>query len=115
MTRYFIYLGLLIIVTSAFMRTEAATLYLEDGTQIELEVGEKVYISNAPAWSFTKFDEGGFDLRPIIPTVEVTEVCESGFTFGGGSSVCDEEVVVEEPEEDETDCTPDGLTFGGGC
>lgn len=88
----------------------AATLYLDDGTQIDLEVGSKVYISDGPVWSFTRFDEGGFDIRPLDPTVEVTEECVGGgFTFGGGSEVCTEEVVVEEPEEEEG-C----LTFGGG-
>jgi hypothetical protein len=76
-----------------------------------------VYITDVPVWRFTKFDEGGFDLRPIVPTIEVTELCVDGdFTFGGASTTCDEEVVVDDPvEEDETECSPDGLTFGGGC
>lgn len=117
MTRYFIYLGAIILAFAAFSKAQAATLYLDDGTEIDLAVGSKVYITDVPVWRFTKFDEGGFDLRPIVPTVEVTEFCvDDGFTFGGASTTCDEEVVVDEPvEEDETECSPDGLTFGGGC
>jgi len=92
----------------------AATLYLDDGTQIDLGVGSKVYIDDGTVWSFTRFDEGGFDLRPLTPVVEVTETCvDGGFTFGGASEVCTEEVVVEEPEEEAAEC--DSLTFGGGC
>ena len=87
----------------------AAELYLEDGTVINLPVGSKVYVNDNTVWSFTRFDEGGFDIRPLTPLVEVTEVCQdSGFTFGGGSVVCTEEVVVEEEAEE---C--DSLTFGG--
>ena len=89
----------------------AAELYLEDGTVIDLPVGSKVYVNDNTVWSFTRFDEGGFDIRPLTPLVEVTEVCQdSGLTFGGGSVVCEEEVVVEEEEAEEA-C--DGFTFGG--
>ena len=88
----------------------AAELYLEDGTVFNLPVGSKVYVNDNTVWSFTRFDEGGFDIRPLTPIVEVTEVCQdSGFTFGGSSVVCEEEVVVE--EESEEAC--DGFTFGG--
>jgi len=92
----------------------AAELYLEDGTVIDLPVGSKVYVDDETVWSFTRFDEGGFDIRPLTPLIEVTEVCQdSGFTFGGDSVVCEEEVVVEEEETEECD----SLTFGGsgGC
>lgn len=88
----------------------AAELYLEDGTVINLPVGSKVYVNDNTVWSFTRFDEGGFDIRPLTPLVEVTEVCQdSGLTFGGVSVVCEEEVVVEEEAEEACD----GFTFGG--
>ena len=93
--------------------TQAATLYLNDGTQLDLPVGSRVYVSEGQLWKFTRFNEGGFDIRALVPTVEVTESCteDTGFTFGGGSYACTEEVVV--PEETEpADC---GLNFGGGC
>ena len=92
----------------------AAEIYLDDGRIIELPVGSKVYVDDGTVWTFTRFDKGGFDIRPLTPLIEVTEVCQdSGFTFGGGSVVCEEEVVVEEEEETE-EC--DSLTFGGsGC
>lgn len=88
----------------------AAEIYLADGTVIDLPVGSKVYVEKNTVWTFTRFNEGGFDLRPLTPVVEVTEVCQdSSLTFGGGSVDCEEEVVVEE------ECDP--LTFGGsgGC
>ena len=93
--------------------TQAATLYLNDGTQLDLPVGSRVYVSEGQLWEFTRFNEGGFDIRALVPTVEVTESCteDTGFTFGGGSYVCTEEVVV--PEEVAEEC--DGFTFGGGC
>ena len=88
----------------------AAELYLQDGTVIDLPVGSKVYVDDNTVWTFTRFDEGGFDIRPLTPIVEVTEVCvDGGFTFGGSSAVCEEEVVVEEEETEE--CDP--FTFGG--
>ncbi len=92
--------------------TQAATLYLNDGTQLDLPVGSRVYVSEGQLWEFTRFNEGGFDIRPLVPAVRITESCtaDTGFTFGGDSYVCTEEVVVEEPEETE-EC--DGLTFGG--
>ena len=91
----------------------ADTLYLEDGTTIDLPVGSKLYVSEGTVWEFTRFNEGGFDIRPLSPVVEIVEVCEDELTFGGISTVCEEEVVVEEPEETE-EC--DSLTFGGsGC
>jgi len=91
----------------------AAELYLDDGRVVALPVGSKVYVDDGTVWSFTRFDKGGFDIRPLTPLIEVTEVCQdSGFTFGGGSVVCEEEVVVEEEETEECD----SLTFGGsGC
>ena len=100
--------------------TQAATLYLDDGTQLDLPVGSRVYVSEGQLWEFTRFNEGGFDIRPLVPKVEVTESCtqDTGFTFGGGSFVCTEEVVVEEPETEEPEETEecDSLTFGGsGC
>ena len=89
----------------------AAEIYLQDGTVIDLPVGSKVYVEEDTAWTFTRFDQGGFDIRPLTPVVEVTEVCvDDSLTFGGDSAVCEEEVIVEEEE-----C--DVLTFGGsgGC
>ena len=89
----------------------AAEIYLADGTVIDLPVGSKVYVEENTVWTFTRFDEGGFDIRPLTPVVEVTEVCvDNSLTFGGNSAVCEEEVIVEEEE-----CDP--FTFGGsiGC
>ena len=87
----------------------AAEIYLADGTVINLPVGSKVYVNDNTVWTFSRFDVGGFDIRPLTPLVEVTEVCQdSGFTFGGDSVVCEEEVVVTEETEE---C--DALTFGG--
>lgn len=87
----------------------AAEIYLADGTVIDLPVGSKVYVEENTVWTFTRFDKGGFDLRPLTPIVEVKEVCVySGFTFGGNSVDCEEEVVVEEEAEE---CDP--FTFGG--
>ena len=92
---------------------QAAELYTENGDVIVVPEGSKVYVSDAPAYKFTRFDEKGFDLRPLTPVVEVEEVCvEDGLTFGGDSEVCHEEVIVEEPEDEVEEC---GLTFGGGC
>ena len=103
-------LGLLLTASA----TQAATLYLDDGTQIDLPVGARVYVSEGQVWEFTRFNEGGFDIRALVPTVAVTETCVGGgLTFGGASEECTEEVVVEEPEEETAEC--DSLTFGGGC
>ena len=88
----------------------AAEIYLQDGTVIDLPVGSKVYVDDNTVWTFTRFDEGGFDIRPLTPIVEVTEVCvDNSLTFGGDSAVCEEEVIVEEEETEE--CDP--FTFGG--
>jgi hypothetical protein len=93
---------------------QAADLYTENGDVIEVPEGSKVYISDAPVYKFTRFDESGFDLRPVQPIVAVEEVCvEGGFTFGGTSEVCTEEVIVEEPEDEVEECG--AFTFGGGC
>jgi len=92
----------------------AAEIYLDDGRVIALPVGSKVYVDDGTVWTFTRFNEGGFDIRPLTPLVEITEVCpDEGFTFGGVSGSCVvEEVVTEETEE----ATCDGFTFGGsGC
>jgi len=90
---------------------QSAELYTANGDVIEVPEGSKVYISDAPVYKFTRFSVEGFDLRPLTPVVEVEEVCvDGGFTFGGSSEVCTEEVIVEEPVEVE-EC--DGLTFGG--
>ena len=90
----------------------AAEIYLDDGRVIALPVGSKVYIDDGTVWTFTRFNEGGFDIRPLTPLVEITEVCpQSGLTFGGNSGSCVVEEVVEETEE-----ACDGFTFGGsGC
>lgn len=96
----------------------AATLYLDDGSVVDLPVGYKVYVSKGTVWEFTRFNEGGFDIRPLLPRVEIEESCtaSTGLTFGGASYVCEEVVVVtEEPEETEETAECDSLTFGGGC
>lgn len=97
--------------------TQAATLYLDDGTQLDLPVGSKVYVSEGQLWGFTRFNEGGFDIRPSRPFVEVTEQCteETGLTFGGNSAVCSEVVEVIEPEVEEAEAADCDFTFGGGC
>ena len=91
----------------------AAEIYLDDGRVIALPVGSKVYVDDGTVWTFTRFNEGGFDIRPLTPLVEITEVCpQSGLTFGGSSGSC----VVEEVVTEETEESCDGLTFGGsGC
>ena len=91
----------------------AAEIYLDDGRIVALPVGSKVYVDDGTVWTFTRFNEGGFDIRPLTPLVEITEVCpQSGLTFGGSSGSCVVEEVVEETEE----ATCDGFTFGGnGC
>ena len=98
-------------IAAVAMNVPAAELYTADGDVINVPEGSSVYISDAPVFKFTRFEPEGFDLRPISPAVVVEEVCvDGGFTFGGSSEVCHEEVVVEEVEE----C--DALTFGGaGC
>lgn len=90
----------------------AETLYLSDGTEIEVPVGSKVYVSDVPLWKFTKFDAEGFDIRSQPEVAAVVEQCtDGGLTFGGSSVVCEE--VFETPEEEGV-C--DELTFGGsGC
>jgi len=95
---------------------QAAELYTENGDVIVVPEGSKVYVSDAPVFKFTLFSAEGFDLRPLTPVVEVEEVCvDGGFTFGGSSEVCTEEVIVEEPVEEEVEQC-DSLTFGGsGC
>ena len=101
-------LALLLVLVA--LNVTASEIYLADGTVIDLPVGSKVYVEENTVWTFTRFNEGGFDLRPLTPVVEVTEVCQdSSLTFGGGSVDCEEEVVVEE------ECDP--FTFGGsgGC
>ena len=91
----------------------AAEIYLDDGRIVALPIGSKVYINAGTVWTFTRFNEGGFDIRPLTPLVEITEVCpQSGLTFGGSSGSCVVEEVVEETEEEACD----GFTFGGsGC
>ena len=86
-----------LLLTLVTFSTMAAEIYLDDGT----------------VWTFTRFNEGGFDIRPLTPLVEIAEVCpQSGLTFGGSSGSCVVEEVVEETEE----ATCDGFTFGGsGC
>ena len=76
--------------------TQAATLYLDDGTQLDLPVGSKVYVSEGQLFEFTLFSSEGFDIRPTDPAIVVTEECseETGFTFGGDSVVCAEVVEV---------------------
>jgi hypothetical protein len=82
----------------------AAEIYLADGTVIDLPVGSKVYVEKNTAWTFTRFNASGFDLRPLTPVVEVTEVCQgSSLTFGGNSAVCNEKVVVEERAGEQKD------------
>ena len=97
----------------------AATLYLDDGSTLDLPVGSQVYVSEGTVWEFTRFNEGGFDIRPLLPRVEVEESCttSNGLTFGGSSYVCEEVLIVtEEDEEEPEEVTCDGFTFGGsGC
>ena len=103
-----------LLLTLVTFSTMAAEIYLDDGRVVALPVGSKVYIDDGTVWTFTRFNEGGFDIRPLTPLVEITEVCpQSGLTFGGSSGSCVvEEVVTEETEEEACD----GFTFGGsGC
>ena len=58
------------------------------------------------------FQDDEFKLQAVEPAASVTEVCDSGLTFGGSSGSCQEEVEVVEAEETDDEC--DGLTFGGG-
>lgn len=107
-------IAVLVALAAVAMSVSSAELYTEDGDVIHVPEGSSVYVSDAPVFKFTRFEPEGFDLRPVAPAVVVEEVCvDGGFTFGGSSEVCHEEVVVEEVEEAE-EC--DGLTFGGsGC
>ncbi|MDB2596641.1 hypothetical protein N9Y23_10025 [Pseudomonadales bacterium] len=100
-------------IAAVAMNVPAAELYTADGDVINVPEGSSVYISDAPVFKFTRFEPEGFDLRPLSPAVVVEEVCvDGGFTFGGSSEVCTEEVVVEEEEAEECDA----FTFGGsGC
>ncbi len=103
---------LAILLSVLSLNLSAATLYFDDGSSIEVPVGHKVYVSTDIVWQFTRFNSGGFDIRPLEEAASVVEECtkENGLTFGGGSAVCEE--VIETPEEEET-C--DGLGFGHGC
>ena len=104
------------IAALAAVNASAATLYLDDGTQIDLSVGSKVYIDEGTLWSFTRFETGAFDIRAKVPTIEVGEQCQDSFTFGGNSGICGEVIEVQiEPVEVEQ-CEDSVLTFGGsGC
>ena len=93
------------------LNVSAATLYLDDGTQIDLPVGSRVYIDEGTLWSFTRFESGAFDIRAKVPTIEVGEQCQDGFTFGGNSGICEEVVEVQVEPVDES--CGDGFTFGG--
>lgn len=103
---------LAILLSVLSLNLSAATLYFDDGSSIEVPVGHKVYVSTGTVWQFTRFNAGGFDIRPLEEAASVVEECtqENAFTFGGGSVVCSE--VIETPEEE----TCDGqLGFGHGC
>lgn len=82
------------------LNLSAATLYFADGSSIEVPVGHKVYVTRSTVWEFTRFNAGGFDIRPVEEAAFVVEECaqSAGLTFGGGSVVCEE--VVEMPEEE---------------
>jgi len=103
---------LAILLSILSLNLSAATLYFDDGSSIEVPVGHKVYVSLNTVWEFTRFNAGGFDLRPVEEAASVVEECvqTDGFTFGGNSVVCEE--VVKTPEEEES-C--DSLGFGHGC
>jgi hypothetical protein len=103
---------LAVLLSVLSLNLSAATLYFDDGSSIEVPVGHKVYVSSGVVWSFTRFNAGGFDIRPLEEAASVEEECtqENGFTFGGGSVVCEE--VVETPEEESCQ---DQLGFGHGC
>jgi hypothetical protein len=93
----------------------AETLYFENGDYVDVPEGSKVYIYDGQAFHFTKFDEEGFDLRPLEPVYHVGESedePEQGdcLTFGGDSEVCEEEEVTE-VEVTIEEC--DAFTFGG--
>lgn len=91
---------------------QAATLYFEDGSSVDVPEGSSVYVSPVQPFVFTVFESEVFELQALEPAASVVEECteESGLTFGGSSTTSCEEV-VETPEEE---C--DQLTFGGsGC
>lgn len=103
---------LAVLLSALSLNLSAATLYFDDGSFVEVPVGHRVYVSLNTVWGFTRFNEGGFDLRPLEEAASVVEECtaENGLTFGGESFVCEE--VVKTPEEEES-C--DDLGFGHGC
>lgn len=108
---------------TASVGATASTIYFDDGSTLDLPVGSKVYVTKRTVWEFTRFNEGGFDIRPLLPVVEVEESCTAsdGLTFGGSSYVCEEVLTVTEEEEvvevevEVEDEACDVLTFGGGC
>jgi len=105
---------------TASVGATASTIYFDDGSTIDLPVGSKVYVTEGSVWEFTRFNEGGFDIRPLLPTAEVEESCttSNGLTFGGASYVCEEVLTVTEEEESvevEDESEACDFTFGGGC
>lgn len=103
---------LAILLSVLSLNLSAATLYFDDGSSIEVPIGHKVYVSTGTVWQFTRFNAGGFDIRPLEEAASVVEECteDSGLTFGGDSVVCEE--VIETPEEESCE---DSLGFGHGC
>jgi hypothetical protein len=92
----------------------AETLYFENGDYIDVPEGSKVYIHDGQAFYFTKFDDEGFDIRPLEPAYhagapEDEPNPEDCLTFGGGSCAGEEEVIDVEIVVEECDA----FTFGG--
>jgi hypothetical protein len=93
----------------------AETLYFENGDYIDVPEGSKIYIHDGQAFYFTKFDDEGFDIRPLEPAYHAEEPAdepeqEDCLTFGGGSCAGEEEEVIE-VEIVVEEC--DAFTFGG--
>jgi hypothetical protein len=104
----------LILVAGVISTADSATLYFDDGSSVDIPAGSKVYVNPGVVWQFTRFNERGFDIRPLEPVASVEEQC-AGLTFGGDSVVCEEVVEVSEETQESKESCEDQLGFGHGC
>ena len=98
------------------------TIYFEDGSVVYTE--DSVYSSPNTVYKLQELTDGTIKFVPIAPldgevivddeVVDDTPLqCWPWAGVGAPEGYSTEACVVEEEEVEE--CTPDGLTFGGGC
>ena len=110
--------------TAAVVTFAETTIYLEDGTVVYTD--DPVYSSSVPLYAHEELSDGVLKFTPATPLVggdvaedvpeDVTEEelqCWPWAGVGAPEGYSTEACLVEEEPVEE--CTPGGLTFGGGC